>query len=136
MPEHQREQPDDPDNPRFIGEGRDKAGEVNLGLIACRRLEADLERLRLALRPDRRHEALHGGVASFVATLAELPGQPDGTEIGEGRHPFAKIVEIRRELARPADLARSIGRRLEPAFDVFANRLRVTAGPPRDRRDR
>ena len=47
MAEHQREQPDDPGDPRLIGEGRDEAGEVDLRLIARRRLEADLERLRL-----------------------------------------------------------------------------------------
>jgi len=42
--EHQREQPNDPADVRLIGEGCDKAGEVDLRLVAGRRLEANLER--------------------------------------------------------------------------------------------
>jgi hypothetical protein len=42
--EHQREQPNDPADVWLIGEGCDKAGEVNLRLVAGRRLEANLER--------------------------------------------------------------------------------------------
>jgi hypothetical protein len=136
MAEHHREQPDDPDDPGLVGKGRDEAGEVDLRLIARRCLKADLERLRLALRPDRRHESLHGGVGPLVATFPEFAGEPDGTQIGEGRYPLAQVIEIGRELARPADLTWPIGRRLEPAFDVFAHRLRVPAGASRDRRDR
>ena len=136
MAEHQREQPDDPGDPRLVGEGRDEAGEVDLRLVSRRRLEADLERLGFLLRPDGRDEALHRRVGTLVAALADLAGEADGAQIGEGRHPLAQIVEIGRQLVRPADLARPIDRRLEPAFDVFAHRLWITPGAPGNRRDR
>ena len=41
--EHQGEQPDDPDHPRLVGERHLELGEVDLRLVAGRRLEADLE---------------------------------------------------------------------------------------------
>lgn len=61
MAEHQREQPDDAGRVRCVREGDDEAGEVDLGLLASRRLEADLVGLGLG-RPDRGHEPLHRGV--------------------------------------------------------------------------
>ena len=42
--EHQGEQPDDPGHPRLVGERHLELGEVDLRLVAGRRLEADLER--------------------------------------------------------------------------------------------
>jgi hypothetical protein len=39
MAEHHREQPDDPQASRLVGEGREEAGEVDLRLIAGRGLE-------------------------------------------------------------------------------------------------
>ena len=88
MAEHQREQPDNPHDPRLVGEASHEAGEVDLRLVAGWRLEANLEGFGLALRPDRRRKALHGRIGSFIPVLTDLPGQPDGTEIGEGRHAF------------------------------------------------
>lgn len=54
MAQHQREQPDDPRHAWLVLEGDDEAGEVDLRLVAGRRLEADLEGLRPIARPDRR----------------------------------------------------------------------------------
>lgn len=49
------------------------------------------------------------------------------------RYSFAQKVQIRRQLARPAQLAQTIDRRLNPTPDVFSDRFRVTHRPPRKR---
>ena len=133
MTEHQREQPDDPGDARLVLEAGDEAGEVDLRLMAGRRLEANLEGLRPVARPDRGDEALHRGVSAGIAALAQLARQSRRGQLRESRHPLAQIVEIGGELVRPADLTRSIDRQLQAALDVFANRLRITAGASRDR---
>ena len=69
-PEHQREQPDDPRNRRFVGEVALELGEVDLRLAARRRLEADLER-RARRRPDRAQEGGYRGIAAVVAEGAD-----------------------------------------------------------------
>ena len=125
--EHQREQPDDAGKAWFVGEGCDKAGEVDLRLIACRGLKADLERLGLGLRSDRRNVAFDRGVGAPVAALLDLARQPLCTQIGIGRDTLTQIVEIGCKLARPADPARPVDRRLEAAFDVFADRLGIAS---------
>ena len=56
--EHQGEQPDDAGHLRLVAEGGDEAGEVDLGLLAGRRLEADLE------GPGDRRDGLWRGSAS------------------------------------------------------------------------
>ena len=131
MAEHQREQPDDAGRVRRIREGDEEAGEVDLRLLAGRGLEADLVGLGLG-RPDRGGEPLHRGVGTGVAALAQLAGQAHGTQVGEGGDPLAQIIEIGRELARAAGLTRAVGRRLEAALDVLADRLRIAAGPAGD----
>ena len=112
----------------------DEAGEVDLRLMAGRRLEANLEGLRPVARPDRRDEALHRGVSAGIAALAQLARQSRCGQIRESRDPLAQIVEVGGELVRPADLTRSVDRQLQAALDVFADRLRITAGASRDRR--
>ena len=129
--QHHREQPHDAHDTRLVGEGDDKAGEVDLGLLAGRRLEADLVGLGLA-RPDRGHEPLHRGVGARVAALTQLASQAHGAQIREGRDALAQIVEIGRELARASGLAGAVGRRFEAALDVLADRLWVTPGPAGD----
>jgi hypothetical protein len=136
MTEHQGEQPDDPADPRLVGESSDEAGEVDLRLLARRCLKANLERLRLVVRPDRRHKAFYRRVGPAIAAFPDLAGKSDGGQVGEGGSALTQIIEIRRELARSADLTRAVSRQLEPAFDVFPHRLRVAAGAPGDRRDR
>jgi hypothetical protein len=44
MAQHVTEQPDDPARIRFVVQGVDEAGEVDLGLQACGRFEAHLVR--------------------------------------------------------------------------------------------
>jgi hypothetical protein len=77
--------------------------------------------------PDRRHEALYGGVGAAIALLPDLTGDPDRGQLGKGRDALTQIVEIGRQLVRPADLARTIGWRLKCALDVFAHRLWIAA---------
>ncbi len=131
MPEHEREQPDDAGRVRCVREGDHEAGEVDLGLLAGRRLEADLVGLGLG-RPDRGHEPLHRGVGARVAALTQLAGQAHRAEIGEGRDALAQIVEVGCELARSSGLAGAVGRRFQAALDVLADRLRVAPGPASD----
>ena len=52
-----------------------KRSEVDLGLLAGRRLEPHLERLRAVVGPDRGHEPLHRRVGTAVAALADLTRQ-------------------------------------------------------------
>src|SRR5688572_19135532 len=136
MAQHQREQPDDARHARLVFEGDDEAGEVDLSLVACRRLEANLKGLGSLARPDGRNEALHGRVSTEIAALAQLARQPDGAEIGESRDALAKIVEVGCELVGPTDLTRPVDGQLEAARDVFADRLRITPRTSRNRRDR
>jgi hypothetical protein len=70
MPEHHREQPHDPCDARFVLEGDDKAGEVDLRLMARRRLEPNLEGLWPIAWPDRRDKALYPRIGARVATFA------------------------------------------------------------------
>jgi len=74
MAEDHREQPDDMRDPGLIGELDLKAGEIDLGLLAGRRLEAHLERSD-RLRPDLAHGALHGCIAAGVTPVAQLAPQ-------------------------------------------------------------
>ena len=50
VPEHHREQPHDPRDVRLVFESHDKAGEVDLRLMAGRCLEPDLERFWTVVR--------------------------------------------------------------------------------------
>src|SRR3954452_13400961 len=75
-------------------ERKDEAGEVDLSLVACRRLEANLKGLGSLARPDGRNEALHGRISTEIAALAPLARQPDRAEVEESRDALAKIVEV------------------------------------------
>src|SRR5262249_52946593 len=72
------------------------------------------------------HRALHRGVAARVAALSHFAPQPYRGEARKGGKPLA---QIRQEwigallAARP----RTIGRRLQTARDIFADRLTVDA---------
>lgn len=99
MAEHQGEQPDDPAEFRFVRKRGDEAGEVDLGLIARGRLEPNLERLGLVRRSDRCHEAFDRRVGSGIATLADLPGEPDG---GQVRYAGDWVTRLIRRRGEPA----------------------------------
>ena len=58
-----------------------ETGEIDLGLLARRRLEAHLEWLD-RLRPDVAHGPLHGRVTAAIASLTQLATQPHGREAG------------------------------------------------------
>ena len=134
--EHQAEQPDDPAGAGIVGEVDDEAGKIDLGLDAWRCLEAHLVGLGPVLRSDRGEEALHRGIGADIAELADLAGQPRGTQIRKGGHPLAQEFEIGCQLARSADRTRPVDRRLNAALDVFAHGLRVTSRAPGNSGDR
>ena len=64
MPEHQREQPDDPGDARLVFEVYDEAGVVDLGLMPRCSLKSDLEWLRSITWSDCCDKALHGRVGA------------------------------------------------------------------------
>ena len=69
--QHHREQPDDPRRHRFVGEDDVELGEIDLGLLAGRRLETNL----IALACCRAHiteKIRHGRVAARIASLAQF----------------------------------------------------------------
>jgi hypothetical protein len=133
--EHQAEQPNDPAGAGVVGEVDHEACEVDLGLDTRRGLKAHLVGLRSVLRSDRGQEALYRRIGTRVAELANLSGQARRAQIREGDHPLAQKFHERGELARPPNRPRSVNRRLNAAFNVFAHRLRITTRPPRDRGD-
>ncbi len=130
--EHQGEQPNDAGELRLIGEGSDEAGKVDLRLLAGRRLEADLKGLGLVGRTGRGEEALHGRVGALVPAFADLSGEPDRTQVREGRDALAQVIKIRRQLAGASALTRATGRRLEATGDVLADGLGIAAGAAGD----
>jgi hypothetical protein len=109
------------------------AGEVDLRLISCRRLEPHFEWPGMVLWPDRRDEALHRRIGAFITALANLAGQADGREIGIGGNAFMQVIDKGRDLVRPPHLARTIDGEIEPTFDVFADRLGIAARSTGDR---
>ena len=133
---HDREEPHDARDAGFVGELRHEAGEVDLGLLARRRLETGLKGLRPTIRPNGGNEPLHRRIGASVSPLADLAVEPDGAEIRERGHPLAQIVQIGRQLARSARLTGPIGRRLQAARDVLPDGLRVTTRLPGDGADR
>ncbi|KUO64298.1 MAG: hypothetical protein APF80_14985 [Alphaproteobacteria bacterium BRH_c36] len=130
MAENEGEQPDDPGHAGIVGELGHEACEVNLGLLAGRRLEAHLEGLWPMFRPDRGDEPLHRRVGPRVALFADITIEPDGAELREGGNARAKIVEVGCQFARSARLPRTVGRWLQAALDVLPDRLWVTASAP------
>src|SRR6478672_1555018 len=122
--------------PSIVGEDGHEAGEVDLRLLAGRRLESHLEGLRCVVGANRGREPLHRRVGAGAAALAKLARQPDSTQVRECGDALTQILEIRRELARPPSLPRAVGGWLKTACDILADRLRVAPRAPGDRADR
>ena len=136
MAQHQREQPDDARHARLVGEPVTKRAKSTCACWPAGVSKRTSKGLGPLLRPDGRNEALHRRIGADVAALADLAGQPDGAQVGEGRDALAQIVEVGRELAGPADLTRTVDRQLEAARDVFADGLGIAPRAAGDRRDR
>ncbi len=132
--EHQREQPDDPHDAGFGLEHDLELSEVDLGLFAGGRLEADLEGSR-DRRSDLAQRVGHRGVAAAIAALLQFPQQAPAAQVGIGRDTLSQISEEGGDHLR-AGCAWAIGGRDEAALDVFADRLAVEAELAGDGRDR
>ena len=76
--EHHREQPDDAPDARLVGEFRLEPGEVDLSLLARRRLEAHFVS-GASGGPKIAHAVAHNAVAAGKAALVDLTKQtPSG----------------------------------------------------------
>ncbi|ESX09459.1 hypothetical protein X766_33515 [Mesorhizobium sp. LSJC255A00] len=104
-------------------------------MLAGRGLEANLVSTLRRGRTDVAQEVGNGRVAAAIAEVLQFAEKPAAGEPGISRDPFAKIgcEGIDHRLTR---LARSVGRSLEPARNVFAHRLAVDPALPGDRRHR
>ena len=69
--QHHREQPDDPRRHWFVGENNMELGEIDLCLLAGRRLEPNLEAL-ISRRPYIAQKIPHRSVAAGIAPLAQI----------------------------------------------------------------
>jgi transposase len=98
--EHEREQPDDPRLARLVSQHQLELGEVDLRLVARWRLEADLE-WRAGRRPYLAQKVGHGGIATAIATLSDLPEQPTPRQPGIGRNALSNVGLERLEPPRP-----------------------------------
>ena len=108
-----------------------ETGEVDLSLLARRRLEAHFEPAP-RLRSDIAEKIGDGGIAAGIAALPDLPEKPTPGQGGISGHPLAQIGRERIDHG-PARLAWPVDRRLQSALDVFAYRLPVETRRPRDR---
>jgi len=88
--EHEREQPDDAGDRRLVRELQLELGEVDLRLVARRRLEADLKGRQSGPTKLAQHIS-DGGVPTPISTLAAFPQQPAAGQPRISRHPFAQI---------------------------------------------
>ena len=88
--EHHREQPDDALDPRLLRKLDLEPGEVDLGLLARRRLEARFVSGD-AGGPDVTHAVAHDAIAAEIAALLDLPEQPLRGQGGIGRNARAQI---------------------------------------------
>jgi hypothetical protein len=86
--EHHRKEPDDALDARLVGELDLEPGEVDLGLLARRRLEARFVS-DAADRPDIAHAVAHNAVAAGKAALLHLTEQASRGQGGIGRQAFA-----------------------------------------------
>src|SRR6202034_4638805 len=88
--EHHRKQPDDALDPRLLGKLDLEPGEVDLGLLARRRLEARFVSGD-AGGPDLTHAVAHDAIAAGRDALLDLPEQPLLGQAGIGREALAQI---------------------------------------------
>lgn len=123
--QHHREQPDDPWRHWLVGEDNMELGEIDLSLLAGRRLEANLE-TRTCWRPHVAKKIRQCRVAAGIATLPEFSEQSTTGQAGIGLHPFPQ-VEGERINDRRTRLSGTVGRDLEAPLDIFAHRLAVDA---------
>ena len=129
MGEDQGEQPDRADPLRLVVEDGLEVGEVDLGLLAWRGLEAAFEagrgRARLA------KEVGDGGVAASVPALDDLPHQAPARQLRMVGDAAAEIVLVGLQQPRPRP-AGAVPGALQPLVEVLAHGLAVEAGPARD----
>ena len=90
VPEHQREQPDDANDAGLVSELGLELREVHLGLLAWRRLEAQLKGRRHD-RPDLAQQVGHRRVAATIAQRRELTVQAAPGQLGNRRKPLTQI---------------------------------------------
>jgi hypothetical protein len=125
------QQPDDPDHPRLVGERHLELSEVDLRLVALRRLEAHFE--------DRRPQLAEcigdGGVAALIAALFGPSKEAPTGQTGPGPDSLTQVWNEWVD-APGARLARALDRRLQAAREVLAHRLAIDAKVIGDGRDR
>ncbi len=128
--EHHRKQPDDALDARFVGELDLESGEVDLGLLARRRLEAHFVS-GAAGGPDLAHAVPHNAVAAREAALLDLPEQTPG---GQGRIGEQTLAQVWFEAIDEARRGRAllVGRRLQSFGKVIPDGLSVDADLPGD----
>jgi len=107
--EHQREQPDDPRHSRLVSKRHLELGEVDLRLVAGRRLEADLEHGG-GRRPQLAEHVGDGGVAALVAPFLQLAKEASAGQARPSLNPLAQIGDERVDPPR-ARLPRAVDRR-------------------------
>ena len=90
VPEHQGEQPDDANDAGLVSELGLELREVHLGLLAWRRLEAQLKG-RWHDRPDLTQQIGHGGVATSITQCGDLAVQAAPGELWNRRKPLTQI---------------------------------------------
>ena len=98
--EHHREQPDDALDARLVGKLHFELGEVDLRLLAGRRLEADFKAGR-ARAAAARATVRDRGVAALISTLLEFAKQAAPGQGRERGDPFAQIRRERIDQTRP-----------------------------------
>src|SRR6185312_2939087 len=110
------------------------SGEVDLGLLAGRRLEARFVSCA-AGGSELTHAVPHHAVAAGKAALLDLAEETPGGQGGIGRQAIAQIgFEAIDDTRRRRALL--VGRRLQPFGDVGPDGLSVDAGLPGDGADR
>jgi hypothetical protein len=88
--QHHREQPDDPWRHWLVGENDMELGEIDLGLFAWRRLEANFETW-ICRRSHITKKVRDGGVTAVITSIPEFSEQPTTSEAGIGLHPLPQV---------------------------------------------
>ena len=124
------EQPDGADLAGLVVEDGLEVGEVDLGLLAGRRLEAAFE-----AGPGRRahlaEEVGHGGVAARVAEIGHVAPQAAAGQPLVVGDPLAQIILVGIKQPRPR-LPGSVARGLQPLVEMLAHGLAVETGSAGD----